>query len=135
MSKTVAVDGLGAEIARQLAEYSADVAEDVKKAVIDEGKQCVKDIRENITASGIQQHTGEYRKAWNSKKTSETPSGVTVIVNAGKQYRLTHLLEKGHAKVGKGGGRTRSFPHIKPAEDAAAERLGKKVKLIVKGGA
>lgn len=134
MRKTVAVDDLGNEISRQLAEYSADVAEDVKKAVIDEGKQCVKDIRENITASGIQQHTGEYRKAWNSKKTSETPSGVTVIVNAGKQYRLTHLLEKGHAIVEKGG-RTRAFPHIKPAEDAVAERLGKKVKLIVKGGA
>lgn len=30
---------------------------------------------------------------------------------------MPHLLEKGHAKIG--GGRTRAFPHVKPAADYA----------------
>lgn len=126
-------DQFAEAVERGLREYSAEVAENVKKAVVEEGKQCVKDIRANIDSAGITQRTGDYRKSWRSKKTAESPSTITVTVYAGSgQYRLTHLLEKGHAKVN--GGRTRAFPHIAPAESAAAERLGKKVKVIVKGG-
>lgn len=126
-------DQLADAVERGLREYSEGVAASVKKAVVDEGKQCVKDIRANIDSAGIAKRTGDYRKSWKAKKTEETASTITVTVYAGSgQYRLTHLLEKGHALVK--GGRTRAFPHIAPAESAAAERLGKKAKFIVKGG-
>lgn len=134
MSKTIAVDDLGNEIARQLAEYSADVAEGVKKAVKETGKECVREIRRNIITSGLQEYRkgDPYSKAWRSTSVTETATGTVVVVNAGKEYRLTHLLEKGHAIVGKGG-RTNAYPHIAPAERNAGEYLEKKVKLIVKG--
>lgn len=127
-------DQLAEAVERGLREYSEDVAAGVKKAVVDEGKQCVKDIRVNIDSAGFEQRTGDYRKSWKSKKTEETASTIHVSVYAGSgQYRLTHLLEKGHAKVN-GRGRTRAFEHIKPADDAVSERLIKKCKSIVKGG-
>lgn len=42
-----------------------------------------------------------------------------------KHYRLTHLLEFGHAK--QNGGRTRAFPHIAEVNDWAQEEVEKRM--------
>ena len=41
---------------------------------------------------------------------------------------MTHLLEKGHAN--RDGGRTKAYPHIKPAEEEAVKEA---LKLIEEG--
>ena len=57
---------------------------------------------------------------------------IQIVVHS-KRYQLTHLLEFGHAK--RGGGRTRAFPHIAPAEQAGIEQLTRDIERdLQKGG-
>ena len=66
------------------------------------------------------------------KKTRETSDSIQIVVHS-KRYQLTHLLEFGHAK--RGGGRTRAFPHIAPAEQAGIEQLARDIERdLQKGG-
>ena len=66
------------------------------------------------------------------KKIRETSDSIQIVVHS-KRYQLTHLLEFGHAK--RGGGRTRAFPHIAPAEQAGIEQLTRDIERdLQKGG-
>ena len=76
--------------------------------------------------------TGKYSESWAVKKMRETSDSIQVVVHS-KRYQLTHLLEFGHAK--RGGGRTRAFPHIAPAEQAGIEQLTRDIERdLQKGG-
>ncbi len=77
--------------------------------------------------------TGKYAKSWASKKTKETSDSIQYTVHSKNRYRLTHLLENGHAK--RGGGRVRAIPHIAPAESKGAEQLVRDIERdLQKGG-
>ncbi|RKJ32016.1 hypothetical protein D7X33_39910, partial [Butyricicoccus sp. 1XD8-22] len=69
---------------------------------------------------------GAYAKSWKASKIN----GKWVIHNV-KHYRLTHLLEKGHAKVG--GGRVQSYPHIAPVEKELVEEYIKGAEEAIRG--
>lgn len=115
----ISIDNLSDAILQELENYSESVTEDLKKAVDVVAKEVNEEIKKHVT---FKEPTGKYVKAFKIKKTYETKynKGKTWHV-AGKEYRLTHLLEKGHAKIG--GGRTRAFPHIIFGEELAKKRM------------
>ena len=74
----------------------------------------------------------KYSKSW-SVDGKEGRTFYHATIRNRKHYRLTHLLEYGHAT--RDGKRTRAFSHIKPVEELCIERMMKNIpKIIEKGG-
>ncbi len=127
MARTVRIEELADEVMKGLEEYSRLAADDLKKDV----KKAGRTVREKAQA-GAPRRSGKYAKSWAVKTLGESSDSIRIVVHS-RKYQLTHLLEKGHAK--RGGGRTRAFPHIAPAEKAGAEQLMRDIERdLQKGG-
>lgn len=120
------IDGLADAIAKELSEYSQDVTDGLKKSVKQVANECKDEIVQNSPVL-----TGSYKKGWGTKISYEASDDIRVTVRNKTDYQLTHLLEYGHAMPT--GGRVEGKPHIRPAEENAAEKLMQKVKVVVKG--
>ncbi len=116
MSRTIPIDKLSDAIAEEFNAYSKKATEEVKEAVEDASSFVKSEIQMNAPV-----RTGAYKKSWAVKKLSETPDKLVLSVHSKTHYRLTHLLEKGHAK--RGGGRVAAQPHIGPAEEKGIKKL------------
>ena len=99
---------LSDEINKALAEYSDEVADKIDSIVDDIGKE----LRDELKATSPK-HTGKYKDGWKVTVNGRKRGNKSVVVH-NEQYRLTHLLEDGHAK--RGGGRVSAYPHIANAE-------------------
>lgn len=125
---TIKMEQLNSEINKILDKYGDDVADDVKKASQKAGKQAVKELKAVNHFAPHGHVTGAYSRSWSSK-TEEKRGGVKVTVYNKKHYRLTHLLEHGHAK--RGGGRVPAYVHIKPVEEEVADNVVKEIRRRV----
>jgi len=123
----IKIDNLVDAIMEVLEDYSKEVTENLKEDVKQVAKECMQDIKRNAPKD-----SGAYRKSWKVKKAYESANDIRVVIHSAKHYRLTHLLEHGHAKVG--GGRVEGKPHIGPAKQRAEAKLIKKVKVNISGG-
>lgn len=125
MSKgKVEIGSLSDAIMKELEEYANVTTENVKEGTKKVAQKAVKELKENSP-----KNTGDYAKSWKSKVTSETSHSITSTIYAGNgQYRLTHLLEKGHAK--RGGGRVEGNPHIAPVEKMCRDQLMEEIKKL-----
>ena len=124
----IKIDQLAAEIAKGLAEYSQDVVEKVNVSSEKVGKAAVKRLKQTSP-----KRYGNYAKSWAMKTEPEVGQPHKRIVHVkAPHYRLTHLLEYGHAKVG--GGRVEGRPHIRPAEEMVIEEFVKEVEEAIKRG-
>lgn len=123
----ILVDDLTDVIMTELNAYSEEVTEELKAEVKQVAKECMQDIKNNAPRL-----SGDYKKSWKNKTVFESDNDIRVVVHSPKEYRLTHLLEHGHAK--RGGGRVEGKPHIAPAEKRAEQKLMKKVKVTITGG-
>ncbi|HHV63827.1 MAG TPA: HK97 gp10 family phage protein [Peptococcaceae bacterium] len=122
------VDQLAAEIAQELSKYSQEVVEKINISSERVGKAAVKQLKRTSP-----KRTGEYAKSWTmtTEKAIGQPHRRIVHVKA-PHYRLTHLLEHGHAK--RGGGRVEGKPHIRPAEEMVIEEFVREVEEAIERG-
>ncbi len=113
------VSELASLIGQYLSEYTEEVTAATKKAVDVTAKAVDAEIKSKITFT---QRTGNYVKAFRIKKSYEDMYNKrkTWYVS-GEEYRLTHLLENGHAL--RGGGRVKAFPHVIYGQQLAEKRL------------
>ena len=126
MSK-LRLDGIEVAIGKELSGYQKSVTEIVKGACKETAVECLKDIKTTSPRK-----TGAYRRGWKLKEEVNNALQVSYVIKNTTKPHLTHLLEKGHAKVN--GGRVDGIPHIKPAEDRAAQMLTKLVEEALKNG-
>ena len=107
--QSVKIDQMTDAILEGLNEYVDLATDELKKAVKKAGQTVKKDINASAPV-----RTGKYSKSWRTRTQSDTANSISVVVYSPDKYMLAHLLEFGHAK--RGGGRTRAFPHLAPAE-------------------
>jgi len=96
--------------------HTTDIIDNVCEEVAEE---LAKDLSKNSPKD-----TGKYAKDWKVKRIKFCAFKVYNY----KHYRLTHLLELGHAKLN--GGRTEARVHIKPNEIEAIKRLRKRIEEV-----
>lgn len=124
----IKIDQLAAEIAKELSKYSQEVVEKVNISSEKVGKAAVKQLRQTSPKK-----TGKYAKSWTMTTEKAIGQPHTRIIHAkAPHYRLTHLLEYGHAKVG--GGRVEGRPHIRPAEEQVIKDFVSEVEEVIKRG-
>ncbi|MGG4180795.1 HK97 gp10 family phage protein [Virgibacillus pantothenticus] len=122
MVAKTSIDNLANEITSALAEYTTEVEEGLEKAKEDNAKKGVKTLK----ATSPVGKRRKYYKGWRAKKI-----GTAWVVHNATDYQLTHLLEKGHAKVG--GGRVAGRPHIAPVEEQIIVGYEKQLEKVIKG--
>ena len=123
-------------IAKELAEYSAEVEEIVERTITTVSKAALKAVRtkaqsfkpENLDV------TGEYISGFkirNENKARGRAKGWYKLYVVNDKHQIGHLLEHGHAK--RNGDRTRSFPHWVEGQkvaDTLPDRIKEEIETI-----
>jgi hypothetical protein len=117
MANKISIDDLAKTIESEVRNWTKDVVDDINE------------IKKDVTKSGVRtlkasspKRTGDYAKNWTSKKLK---NGDQVIYQKAPTYRLTHILEKGHAK--RNGGRVAPEVHISPVEEQIVSEFTSRV--------
>lgn len=116
----VRITDISDEISRLVGVYVENVDEGVQKEAKKIASETQKEIKSNAPVD-----TGDYKRNWKTKKV-----GQTFVIYNKDEYRLTHLLENGYAKVS--GGRVSGTPHIRPAEQHAIQKFEDAVEKVIR---
>lgn len=122
------IDNLAKEIEKSLKDFEGVTDKACAAGVMDTAQDAVKELRaarpigSEGSPAGKYSSWADYNKGWGIFQTkTDQRYHIKATIHNKTKYRLTHLLEKGHAKVG--GGRTQAFPHIAPVADDCENKL------------
>lgn len=115
---TIRVDELDQRIADVLDKYRGMVRDGVEDEMEGAAAIAMRIVRDKSPV-----RSGKYKKGWKlyREKAKFKSQLQTLTVYNKTQYRLIHLLEFGHQTAK--GTRTKAYPHVQPAEDAAEKAL------------
>lgn len=124
----IKVNDLADKIIKELTTWSTQMVEQVNA----EGAALAKEGLMLIKAESPER-TKAYGKSWRIEVKKGPHGGFTKYTLYNKEhYRLTHLLEKGHATSK--GTRTRPIQHIGPTEKHLNEAYEGMVRRVIRGG-
>lgn len=130
MSKIITFDKLGDAVADALSLYGDTVINGVKKEAKKSMSRLVKETKATAPVGRRRKH---YRDSITSKKLEETGRTVSYLWYVkGSDYRLSHLLENGHALHW--GGRVEGTHFIQKASDPILEQYYHAVEEVIKNG-
>ena len=96
-------------------------------------------VGEQVTSEGLAalkssspRQTGAYAKGWRLSKSTFYLAPTRFVLHNATRYRLTHLLEHGHAT--RSGGRTQARPHVGPVEAKVVESYTAGAERVIRGG-
>lgn len=112
---------LSAAVMDALGSYEKNVIETTDKVASKIAKRSAKELR---SGGNTPERTGKYKSYWTSKKKHMGEHDVYVRP---PEYRLTHLLEKGHL-TRDGRSRSRALVHIAPVEQKAIQDFEQELK-------
>jgi len=129
MAQTLTVNQFETTVNNILADFKDAVNADVEQVTRQVSKEAVRNVKANIDTAGIK-GTGAYKNSIKSRVTEKSVNRSSSVIYAeAPHYRLTHLLEHGHAKVN--GGRTNAFPHWSEAERKAITDFEKRLREAI----
>ena len=105
---------LANDIAELLSDYKKEIDEEVKSITT----KVIKQAKDEIVRISPKE-SGEYADGWTISLKQNGKNLFSKAVHNKKLYRLTHLLEFGHAT--KNGGHTNAQPHIRATEEKYKE--------------
>lgn len=131
MANSYTVEEFALAINQAMQEFAGAVDYDVWYVTEKVADQAKENVKANIRSSGIR-GTGAYRDSIKVRDLKSKKLLRQKIVYSDKHYRLTHLLERGHAKLN--GGRTRAFVHWAPAEQKAINDFVTELREAIESG-
>ena len=128
--KTIQIDELNEAIRNVCDDYNRAVIEGTKKVTKKAMNELVKKTKETAP---VGKRTKHYKDSISSKTLKETDTGITKVWYVkGSDYRLSHLLNNGHAL--KDGGRYPGTNFIGKATEEIKESYMKQIEEVAKNG-
>jgi uncharacterized protein (DUF2147 family) len=129
-NKTVNLDALNDAIKNALDEYHTEVVEGIKKETVEAMAELVEKTK---ATAPVGNRKGKYKRSITSRVDSENKYGVTMAWYVkGKEYRLTHLLNDGHAL--RNGGRYAGTKFLDNATEEIQAKYLRAIEEVVKRG-